>query len=479
MADRDLRTAPRVTDAEKAAARLAVSRASGDGWAYELLAALANVSDLVPDGTAALTQLGWNESTGAWEALEAPRNTFNNYPWFVLTQDDDADQVVEAIEYFLANRDSQGNVDFSGQPFRVTGGVRYPGQFQDYTDMPSIGDVWPEAGPAAWWWALAAAVGDREEGYWIRYRTWNRARFNIRIAVHTTDAPAAGDWGASFASSAQQPFNLPVFTVDSRISIWMDEDNPIQEYYEGDEASDGRDSTLDQAQDAEAPLTLDGVDGFYRAGNATLPVATHSGVERSIYPQHVTDTDEWDQPHPTFGTAGFRVGGTVYDWAKGQIVGDRPDDTDQRAPNTSTPWSALWLLYTAPAPAASTVETITTQARSLRFPPPVMYYGWAARETRGEVEKIDLGDLGQSQTLEAIMPRHSGPSAYFVCWVAETAMQGHTLLKIQLGPDMLDCETVAHDAPDGRAGRLCVGGGSVPVSGRVGQVLTVTPADAE
>ena len=78
------------------------------------------------------------------------------------------------------------------------------------------------------------------------------------------------------------------------------------------------------------------------------------------------------------------------------------------------------------------------------------------------------------------MPRHSGSSAYFVCWVADTALRGHTLLQIELGPDMLNCETIAYDAPDGRAGRLCVGGGSVPVAGRVGQVLTVTPvADPE
>ena len=106
----------------------------------------------VPEGSDTLVQLVWNNTTGEWEAQEAPRNTFNNYPWFVLTRDDDPDQVVEAIEYFLANRDSHGNTDMAGQPFRVTGGVRYPRTFQDFPADPSITDVWPEAGPAAWWW---------------------------------------------------------------------------------------------------------------------------------------------------------------------------------------------------------------------------------------------------------------------------------------------------------------------------------------
>ena len=45
-------------------------------------------------------------------------------------------------------------------------------------------------------------------------------------------------------------------------------------------------------------------------------------------------------------------------------------------------------------------------------------------------------------------------------------------------PEELDCETEEYAAPDGRAGRLCVGGGRVPVAGRVNQVLTVTPVDA-
>ena len=92
----------------------------------------------------------------------------------MLTRDDDPDQVVEAIEYFLENRDSHGNTDMAGQPFRVTGGVRYPRTYQDFPADPSITDVWPEGGPAAWWWAIVAAVGDREEGYWIRYRTEQR-----------------------------------------------------------------------------------------------------------------------------------------------------------------------------------------------------------------------------------------------------------------------------------------------------------------
>ena len=165
----------------------------------------------------------------------------------------------------------------------------------------------------------------------------------------------------------------------------MDEDNPWSAYYEGEDPGvDPADSVLSQAQDAVAPLALDGVDGFYRKGNATVPVATHSGGERSIYPNMRTiSVRHENQNMPTFGTAGFRVGGTVYDWARGQITGERPDSPDYRKTG-NVPWSALELAYTAPAPAAGSAETITTVRRSLRFQPPLMYYGWAERETRGD-----------------------------------------------------------------------------------------------
>ena len=444
--------------------------AAGDAWAPAVQATG------LPDGTATRTQLVWNDTLRQWEAATAPRNTFNNYPWFVLTRDDDPDQVVEAINYFLANRDSQGQVDFAGQQFRVTGGTRYPGQFQDYTGDSTISDVWPEGGPAAWWWAIVAADGDREEGYWIRYRVWNVERFNVRIAVHTTDDPAAGDWGASFQSGAQHVFNLPVFVADSRISVWMDQDNPIQRYYEGEASSDGRDDTLFGAQDAEAPLTLGGVDGFYRKGNATVPAATHSGAERSIYPSRVTTTEETAQPHPTFGTADFRVGGTVYDWAKGQIAGSRPDGQGDRRPNTSTPWSALWLLYTAPAPASGSAETITTALRGTRaggLPPNAMYYGWV-----NDSGNVDLSRLPGAPVLQAIMPQHGERSAFVAIWVSDTALDGLSCIEIQLGAEMpFTCNGIVRADPGGQAGMLFVGGGRVPVAGRQGHVLTITPVD--
>ena len=354
MADVDLRTAPTLPDAQRATAILPVAGTAGEGTQKLPLSDV--VDNPVPAGTSTRTQLVWNNTSGQWEAQEAPRNTFNNYPWFVLTRDDDPDQVVEAIEYFLTNRDSHGNTDMAGQPFRVTGGVRYPRTYQDFPADPAITDVWPEGGPAAWWWAIVAADGDREEGYWIRYRTGNEARFNVRIAVHTTDDPVAADWGASFASGTLRLFSLPTFAVDSRISIWMDEDNPWHSYFEGEEEGvSPQDDILVHAQDNPAPLTLGGVDGFYRKGNATLAVATHSGAERSIYPNMRTiSVRHENQTHPTFGVAGFRVGGTVYDWATGQITGERPDSPDYRKTG-NVPWSTLELAYTAPAPAASTV----------------------------------------------------------------------------------------------------------------------------
>ena len=157
----------------------------------------------LPDGSDTLTQLVWNDTLGEWEAGESPRNTFNNYPWFVLTRDDDADQVVEAIEYFLANRDSHGNTDFAGQPFRVTGGVRYPRTYQDFD---SRSERSPMSGPRAarrrgggpsW---PPTVTGRRAIGSGIAPR--NEARFNVRIAVHTTDAPAAGRLGSSLRKRA-------------------------------------------------------------------------------------------------------------------------------------------------------------------------------------------------------------------------------------------------------------------------------------
>ena len=438
---------------------------------------------IVQDGTSTLTQLTWNNTTGRWEAATAPRNTFNNYPWFVLTQDDDADQVVEAIEYFLANRDSHGNVDFVGQPFRVTGGVRYPRTFQDYEADPSIGDVWPEGGPAAWWWAIVAADGDREEGYWIRYRTSNEARFNVRIAVHTTDDPAVGDWGASFASGTLRLFTLPVFTADSRISVWMDEDNPWTTYFEGeDQITDPQDSTLAVAQDAVAPLTLGGVDGYYRKGNATVPAATYSGAERSIYPNMRTiSVRHENQPHPITGTAGFRVGGTVYDWAKRQITGDRPDSPSYRKTG-SMPWSSLELAYTAPAPASGTAERITTQLRSSRGAPgggfevPAMYYGWTDRG-----RDVDFSTLSLSDDLRGVIPRHKNPRARLTIWAADSFLHGLHCFELLIAgdADRETCDTEPRAAPDGRSGRLFVTAHSSDVDDYADRAFSIVPFAGE
>ena len=434
---------------------------------------------IVPDGSDTLTQLTWNDTLGLWEPAEAPRNTFNNYPWFVLTQDDDADQVVEAIEYFLANRDSHGNTDQTGQTFRVTGGVTYPRGLQDFTTSPNITDVWPEGGPPAWWWAIVAADGDREEGYWIRYRTSNEAQYNVRIAVHTTDDPAAGDWGAAFASGQQRAFNLPVFTADSRISVWLSVDNPINGYFMGEQSSDGQDTSLVNAQDAQAPLTLGGVDGFYRKGNATVPAATHSGAERSIYNVHAQISVEHVQPDPTFGTAGFRVGGTVYDWAKGEIAGDRPDSPSYRKTG-QTPWSSLDLAYTAPAPASDSVEKITTLVRSPRgipdgggFEGPAMYYGWT--DTRREV---DFATLRSSDDLRGVIPRHHNASARLTIWAADTALRGlHCFELLVAGdPDRLTCDTEPQAAPDGRPGRLFVPSGPTSVDDYVDRTFRIVPS---
>ena len=413
---------------------------------------------IVPDGTSALTQLTWNNTTGLWEAATAPRNTFNNYPWFVLTQNNDADQVVEAIEYFLANRDSHGNTDQTGQTFRVTGGVTYPRGLQDFTIQSEHHRCLARGGPAPWWWAIVAADGDREEGYWIRYRTSNEAQYNVRIAVHTTDDPAPGDWGAAFASGQQRAFNLPVFTVDSRISVWLDVDNPINGYFMGEQSSDGQDTTLNSRQDAEEPLTLGGVDGFVRKGNATVPVATHSGAERSIYNVHAQISEQWDQPNPTFGTAGFRVGGTVYDWAKGRIAGERPDSPSYRKTG-QTPWSSLDLAYTAPAPASDSVETITTLLRSPRGTPgggfevPAMYYGWTDRG-----RDADFSTLSLSDDLRGVIPRHKSPRARLTIWAADSFLGGLHCFELLIAgdADRETCDTEPHAGPHGRSGRLFV-----------------------
>ena len=85
-----------------------------------------------------------------------------------------------------------------------------------------------------------------------------------------------------------------------------------------------QDSTLSQAQDAPvAPLALDGVDGFYRKGNAVrsgCDTQRRGTVDLSPICGAISVRHE-NQNMPTFGTAGFRVGGTVYDWAKGSDYG--------------------------------------------------------------------------------------------------------------------------------------------------------------
>ena len=166
----------------------------------------------------------------------------------------------------------------------------------------------------------------------------------------------------------------------------------------------------------------------------------------------------WDQPDPTFGTAGFRVGGTVYDWAKGQIAGDRPDSPSYRKTG-QTPWSSLDLAYTAPAPASDSVETITTLLRSPRGTPgggfevPAMYYGWTDRG-----RDVDFSTLSLSDDLHGVIPRHKSPRARLTIWAADSFLGGLQCFELLIAgdADRETCDTEPHAAPDGRSGRLLV-----------------------
>ena len=82
MADTDLRSAPQVTTAERVAARVPVSRASGDGWAYELLTALQDQTgpEIVTLLTA-LTGTGRLDAAALRDIADALDDELGNTTW--------------------------------------------------------------------------------------------------------------------------------------------------------------------------------------------------------------------------------------------------------------------------------------------------------------------------------------------------------------------------------------------------------------
>ena len=341
-----------------------------------------------------------------------------------------------------------------------------------------------EGADAPYWWVVANAFNDRAEAYSVTYRTENNLRPNMQIAWHAGDVPVASDFvdigsvgqGDQFtlpspAAGLREERNLSIWVSGSDAKILLFRDSNGNLAYAFFFGFGGADPGNHEGPFPNTAFELNGVAGYYVRWESTdLEV---EGLVYSVDLERPSVSVQEDQPDPAVLTGFIRVNGVLHDVARGQLAGVRPDNQVDRK-TTDSPWGWVQLAYTAPAATGPLTELVTTQERGLRFAPPAMYYGWIERR----VTPIDFSALAQSQSLQGLVPRANADRAVFVVWVSNDALGGRDCFQINIGiGESLQCGAVPFDGPDERPGRIQIGPAVKPTIGRVGQVLTITPAD--
>ena len=111
-------------------------------------------ADAIPDGSASLDQLRWNDTIRSWEAHSGTTQTFG-----VLTPTVNDQTVVDAINHWFENTGSR----FFTADFGVWS-LWYQAPPKEATTMPDITTIWPDGGPAPYMWILTPNHTD-----WIGY----------------------------------------------------------------------------------------------------------------------------------------------------------------------------------------------------------------------------------------------------------------------------------------------------------------------
>ena len=295
-----------------------------------------------PPGTTTRNRLIWDDDLQQWGA-SAPVSENRGYPYFVLTRDADTTQLEQALDWFVQNT---GDAHFQGQagrPFSVSGGTRNAAGIGEATGQNRITDVWLEGAAAPTWWAVANAINDRAEGYWITYRVLNQFVVDVKLALTDTPGVVAGDFADLASGVWHTPFQLPVFAGQKYGYVWTPDGlERTFRFLTTDEIEfDPRTSS------ARTPLEIGGVSGGYHGlgrSNTTLDSADYSGVTRLLDFRPTNTSVLWPQPHPVIERGVIRINGILHDVAREQLVGDRPDSpADRTIPGS--PWGIINLGY--------------------------------------------------------------------------------------------------------------------------------------
>ena len=422
--------------------------------------------------------------TGKDGSAGPPVSVRRGYPYFVLTRTDSTDELKAAIDFHNENPpDHRSTAERqAGQPFSVTGGYRYAGSIYESTQWARINQVWLEGTDAPYWWAVANAVNDRAEGYWVTYNDQNEPNSNIWMAWHDAEVPVAADFEDIGTFVPFEDVTFPAAAADAYFSVWLSEGVIFNIRQAGGVAYDFTLYFLFNAARrggnlTRLPLEINGVAGTYVSTTAPISATTYGGVTRAFHLLKSPPLTYHDQPHPDVVRDVIRINGIPHDVARGQLVGPRPDNQADRTGGAS-PWGNLFLGYSPPAATGATTELITMQQqpRGLRLAPPAMYFGWV-----DNAKEIDFIRLARSQNLQGVIPRHSSDRAYFVLWISDEELRGYDCAVFDIG--LVDtrhyCTLTSREGPDQRPGEIFIGHAPVPVAGRAGQILTVTPANHE
>ena len=169
----------------------------------------------IPEGTQDNDALRWDEDLEQWTATQ-PSSDVRGYPYFVLTQNPDGDELKAALDFHLENPPDHRFVQEiqDGQPFSVSGGYQFTHPLTESNQYSRINNAWL-AGTPATWWAVVNASNDRADAYWTKYYTQNLNIYDVRIAVTTTLPPAEADFVSVGMLRDGEPYTMPTFAVDS------------------------------------------------------------------------------------------------------------------------------------------------------------------------------------------------------------------------------------------------------------------------
>ena len=373
--------------------------------------------EVLPIGTEDQRRLRWNVGTDRWiaGADDTPPQA-RPHPYFILTRSPSPSQVADAMAFFLADRQADQSAQVFGVADRSGSGI---GLIFEQAHEHNVGNnvggnvisrVWPDGGPAPFWWSLypAEAYDHREWG--VMYAVGNEGGvFDVLMAwSDDTEFDDADFASAGMTNDGTIPAAAGGVAENAYLAIWVavpkhgvrQVSNPFYTPWTW----------------LLTERTLNGVDGFWMRTSELIERASTEGAAFTVELNAALRRPV--QPPVTAAYGVVEINGVLHDATIGQLFGDRPQTQESRI-SPASPWALAELVFTRLSESGDDVqlpEMLQYRTRVARDAP-AMYVGW----NPGTAETPpDFDSLQGSQTLQIIMPQTDLGKASVVIWVDES-----------------------------------------------------------